>query len=115
MPPSHRDRASSRRLATCGASTHGSARRSLRNLQLERTRMSRKAFESRLQALQARVDPRFLFDTLASIEATYEADAARGERMIDDLIAYLRAALPTIEDARRRCAPRSRSCGRGST
>lgn len=70
----------------------------LRDMQLERTRLSRKAYEARLQALQARVDPRFLFDTLASIETTYEADAARGERMIDDLIAYLRAALPTLEE-----------------
>jgi hypothetical protein len=70
----------------------------LRDMQLERTRLSRKAYESRLQALQARVDPRFLFDTLASIETTYEADASRGERMIDDLIAYLRAALPTLEE-----------------
>jgi hypothetical protein len=70
----------------------------LRNMQLQRIRLSRKAYESRLQALQARVDPRFLFDTLASIETTYEADASRGERMIDDLIAYLRAALPTLEE-----------------
>jgi LytS/YehU family sensor histidine kinase len=71
----------------------------LRTMQLERTRLSRKAYESRLQALQARVDPRFLFETLAAIETTYEADAAHGERMIDDLIAYLRAALPTLEGA----------------
>lgn len=71
----------------------------LRELQLERTRMSRKAFEARLQALQARVDPRFLFETLAAIEATYEANPARGQRIIDDLIAYLRAALPLLEEA----------------
>ncbi len=71
----------------------------LRDMQLARTRMSRKAYEAGLQALQARVDPRFLFDTLAAIETTYDADAHRGERMIDDLIAYLRAALPAVEQA----------------
>jgi Histidine kinase len=69
----------------------------LRNLQLERTRVARDAYEARLKALQARVEPRFLFDTLSDIEAAYEKNPDAGQRLIDELIVYLRAALPTIE------------------
>jgi LytS/YehU family sensor histidine kinase len=72
----------------------------LRNVQFERTRMARDAYESRLKSLQARVEPRFLFDTLADVEALYESNPARAQRMLDDLIVYLRAALPGLnEDA----------------
>ena len=71
----------------------------LRNLQLERTRVAREAYEARLKALQARVEPRFLFDTLSDIEAAYATSAESGQRLIDDLIVYLRAALPTMEES----------------
>ena len=70
----------------------------LRNLQLERTRVARQAYEARLQTLRARVDPRFLFETLGAVEAYYAADQQRGEVLLDALIVYLRAALPTLED-----------------
>jgi hypothetical protein len=69
----------------------------LRNLQLERTRIARDAYEARLKALQAQVEPRFLFDTLADIEAAYEQSPDAGQHLIDELIVYLRAALPTVE------------------
>ncbi len=69
----------------------------LRSLQLERTRVAREAYEARLKALQARVEPRFLFDTLADIETAYVRSSDAGHRLIDELIVYLRAALPTID------------------
>jgi LytS/YehU family sensor histidine kinase len=76
------------------------ARRSqtLRTLQLEHVRFTRQAYEARLAALQARVEPRFLFETLSDVEALYEKDAALGAQVMDDLIVYLRAALPAIEE-----------------
>ena len=70
----------------------------LRNVQFERTWMARDAYESRLKSLQARVEPRFLFDTLADIESLYEARPERAQRLLDDLIVYLRAALPGLND-----------------
>lgn len=70
----------------------------LRGMQLERTRVTRQSYEARLQALQARVEPRFLFETLHDIEELYETDADAAARMLDDLIAYLRAALPGLDD-----------------
>jgi hypothetical protein len=71
----------------------------LRHVQLERAKLARRAFESRLQAMQARVEPQFLFDTLAHVEALYETDANAAERMLDDLIVFLRKALPSLEDS----------------
>jgi hypothetical protein len=66
--------------------------------ELERTRRAKRMFESRLAAMQARVEPQFLFNTLAQVRNLYDANAALGERTLDDLIAYLRAAMPRMRD-----------------
>ena len=66
--------------------------------ELERVEASKHMLESRLQAMQARVEPTFLFNTLAQVKTLYERDAARGERVLDELIAYLRAAMPKMRD-----------------
>ncbi|MGE5171093.1 MAG: sensor histidine kinase, partial [Rudaea sp.] len=66
--------------------------------ELDRVRRSRIALESRLQAMQARVEPQFLFNTLDQVEHLYAQDPALGGRMLDDLIAYLRAAMPLMRD-----------------
>src|SRR5438270_921655 len=46
----------------------------LRAAQFERARASRQVLESRLQAMQARVEPQFLFNTLALVEQLYESE-----------------------------------------
>lgn len=66
--------------------------------ELERIAAQKRSIESDLQAMQARVEPQFLFNTLAQVRELYRADAARGERMLDELIAYLRAAMPLMRD-----------------
>jgi hypothetical protein len=70
----------------------------LNDAELDRIRRSRLALESRLQAMQARVEPQFLFNTLSQVERLYELDARLAARMLDDLIAYLRAAMPLMRD-----------------
>ena len=70
----------------------------LRAAELDRIRRSKLALESRLQAMQARVEPQFLFNTLAQVERLYELDPALAAHMLDDLIAYLRAAMPLMRD-----------------
>jgi LytS/YehU family sensor histidine kinase len=52
--------------------------------------------EARLAAMQAQVEPQFLFETLVEIESAYEHDAARAARALDRLIAFLRLALPGL-------------------
>jgi len=64
--------------------------------ELERVAAGRELLRSRLAASQAQVEPGFLFDTLRQVAAQYEHDSASGDRVLDDLIAYLRAALPQL-------------------
>ncbi|HET7798195.1 MAG TPA: histidine kinase [Nevskia sp.] len=66
--------------------------------ELDRIRRSKMAFESRLSAMQARVEPQFLFNTLLQVERFYELDARLAAQMMDELIAYLRAAMPRMRD-----------------
>ena len=65
----------------------------------QRAGAQRRTLESRLQALQARVEPLFLFNTLAEVRDLYDVDPALGGRMLGDLIAYLRAALPHFRES----------------
>lgn len=74
------------------------ARERMHRAELERIDAEKRSVESNLQALQARVEPRFLFSTLAQVKDLYERDTSRGERMLDELIAYLRAAMPQMRD-----------------
>jgi len=66
--------------------------------EIERAHAAKRTLEWRLQAMQARVEPQFLFNTLAQVRELYRTSAARGERMLDELIAYLRAAMPRMRD-----------------
>jgi sensor histidine kinase YesM len=52
--------------------------------------------QSRLQALQARISPQLLFDMLDAVRRSYQVDAARAEQLLDELIGFLRAALPRL-------------------
>jgi hypothetical protein len=67
----------------------------------DRGRVVREQLASaRLLAIQARVDPQLLFDMLAAVKRFYEKDVARAERLLDDLSAFLRSALPRLRSAR---------------
>ncbi len=65
----------------------------------KRVTLEHELLGSRLSAMQAQVEPHFLFDTLVDIEALYEKDAARAAANLDRLITYLRAALPRLREA----------------
>ncbi|MCC6197661.1 MAG: histidine kinase [Burkholderiales bacterium] len=68
----------------------------LREVRLRAAGTLRHTAETRLQAMQARIDPRFLFDALAAVERVHDADAAAGNRLLDNLVAYLRAVVPDL-------------------
>lgn len=59
----------------------------------------RRIVQARLQEVQARVDPQLLFDMLDTARRLYDQDAARAEHFLDELIAFLRAALPRLRTA----------------
>jgi hypothetical protein len=71
---------------------------SLHGAQLELAELAKQTHEAGLQAMQARVEPQFLFSTLTQVEQLYEHDPPRAGRMLDELIVYLRAALPNLRD-----------------
>src|SRR4029453_16636445 len=54
--------------------------------------------EARLSALQAQIEPHFLFNTLANVKRLYETAPARGREMLGSLINYLQAALPGMRE-----------------
>jgi signal transduction histidine kinase len=75
------------------------ARARMNNAHVQRAETQRRAIESRLQVLQARVEPKFLFNTLAQVRDLYESDPAKASRMLGNLIVYLRAALPHLRES----------------
>jgi hypothetical protein len=62
----------------------------------EKEQLERTAAEAHLEALQAQIEPHFLFNTLASIDQLILTDAPRASRMQQSLIRYLRAAMPQM-------------------
>ena len=66
--------------------------------QAEVSDMSRQITEARLQALQAQVEPHFLYNTLANVQALTEVDPPAANQMVGHLIQYLRASLPKMRE-----------------
>jgi LytS/YehU family sensor histidine kinase len=61
--------------------------------------LKRQVVEARMAAMQAQVEPHFLFNTLASIDHLIETDPGRASTMQKNLIALLRASMPTMREA----------------
>lgn len=64
--------------------------------QLERT-----VLEARMEALQAQIEPHFLFNTLASVDQLIQTDPPRASKMQQSLIRYLRSAMPQMREGSR--------------
>lgn len=75
---------------------HAAARRQLLGAQGLRDRLRTQQLEARLLALNAQIEPHFLFNTLATAKRLVETQPERGRQMLGRLSAYLRASLPTL-------------------
>ena len=64
----------------------------------ESEQLKRQVVEARMAAMQAQVEPHFLFNTLASIDHLIETDPARASQMQKNLIALLRASMPAMRE-----------------
>ena len=71
------------------------------NKRAETEQLRRTVLEARMQALQAQIEPHFLFNTLASIDQLIVTDPPRASKMQQSLIRYLRSALPQMREGRR--------------
>jgi signal transduction histidine kinase len=67
-------------------------------LALERERLEKQALDARLALLQAQIEPHFLFNTLANVQALVESGSPRAAGVLQALIAYLRAAMPRLHE-----------------
>ncbi len=55
--------------------------------------IEKQAMQAQLQMLQAQIEPHMLFNTLANLQALIAVDPPRAQRMLEQLIQYLRATL----------------------
>jgi sensor histidine kinase YesM len=65
---------------------------------LEKAQLEKQALDAQLRLLQAQIEPHFLFNTLANVQALVEAGSPRAAALLQSLIAYLRAAVPRLND-----------------
>jgi hypothetical protein len=84
--------------ALMGGKKRAEAEMQSANAVAERESMQRQLSEARMQAMQAQVEPHFLFNTLASVEHLIETDPPRASAMQRTLIQYLRAVIPQMRD-----------------
>jgi signal transduction histidine kinase len=67
--------------------------------ELERSELQRQALDARLRLVQAQVQPHFLFNTLANVRELVDAGAPQASTVLGSLIAYLRAAVPRLQES----------------
>lgn len=65
---------------------------------LERSQLERQALDARLRLLHAQIEPHFLFNTLANVQTLVESGSPQAGPVLKSLIAYLRAAMPRLDD-----------------
>jgi LytS/YehU family sensor histidine kinase len=66
---------------------------------VDQVALSKQMLEARLQVMRAQIEPHFLFNTLANVKRLCQTDSDRGLQMLDNLVLYLRAALPRMREA----------------
>lgn len=77
----------------------------LRAAELGRARSQQRLAEVTLGSLRARIDPEFLFQSLTKLEQLYEADPPGADRLLEELIVFLRAALADMQASGAAAAP----------
>ena len=65
--------------------------------ELERSELERQALDAQLRLMQGQVSPHFLFNTLANVQSLVEDESPKARDVLRSLIAYLRAAVPRLE------------------
>jgi sensor histidine kinase YesM len=65
--------------------------------ELERSEFERRVSDARLSLMQAQVEPHFLFNTLANVQALVDSGSPQASKVLTSLIAYLRAAVPRMQ------------------
>jgi signal transduction histidine kinase len=72
---------------------HAGAEAALERERSHSERIERGAALANLRALQAQIEPHFLFNTLANVTSLIDPDPAKAKRMLESFIRFLRATL----------------------
>jgi hypothetical protein len=75
-------------------------RAALADAELARSRAQEASSRARLDALRGRIDPALLLRALEESERRYREHPAAAERLLDGLVAFLRAAMPALRERR---------------
>ena len=66
---------------------------------LEKSTLEKQALDAKLKLMHAQIQPHFLFNTLANVQELVESGSDQAAPVLENLIAYLRAAMPQLDDA----------------
>jgi hypothetical protein len=86
-----------------GMALHGRAIRAqtiAHEMRQTTARLDAELHEARARALEAQIEPHFLFNTLANVRQLQRTDARTALRMLDDLIEYLECSLSGLQRER---------------
>ncbi len=72
----------------------------LHQARIDQVALAKQMLEARLQVMRAQIEPHFLFNTLANVKRLCQTDVDGGITMLDNLVRYLRAALPRMREER---------------
>ena len=81
-----------------GRERQARAEAALERERLRAERVEREAALATLRALQAQIEPHFLFNTLANVASLIDSDPALSKRMLERFIRFLRASLAATRD-----------------
>ena len=70
----------------------------LHQARIDQVALAKQMLEARLQVMRAQIEPHFLFNTLANVKRLCQTDVDGGITMLDNLVRYLRAALPRMRE-----------------
>jgi LytS/YehU family sensor histidine kinase len=87
--------------AMAGGKRRAELTASAATMRAEKEQLERTVVEARMEALQAQIEPHFLFNTLASIDQLIQTDPPRASKMQQSLIRYLRSAMPQMREGSR--------------
>jgi signal transduction histidine kinase len=72
------------------------AREQALEFELQRSEFERRESDARMRLLQAQIEPHFLFNTLANVQALVDSGSPQASKVLTHLVAYLRAAVPRM-------------------
>jgi TM2 domain-containing membrane protein YozV/two-component sensor histidine kinase len=84
--------------AFAGRAARGEQRAAIAESRERSESHARQLAEARLMVMRAQVEPHFLFNTLAHVQALQEIDPPQASTMLERLISYLRAAMPSMRE-----------------